>query len=265
MKCPVCKTESINSHKCLICGFDQLDKEFLNKEDAKQWKKEILLPFIQKHVCDVDDYSIEDGVLEEFYGEKPIVVLPTNVRKIEDNAFLECNQITCVVLPSELNEFGFGVFSDCESLVKINIPEGITELPEQTFAGCKALRNIILPKNLETIVSHAFSECESLTELVIPHSVKFIDYYAFFNCIALDKLVIPKTVETIKSNAFEGCGNLTIYCEHLSKPDDWDEDWCENGDLVMKGMTPYNAPKTVYWGNEWHYENSNPVPNEKRR
>jgi len=127
----------------------------------------------------------------------------------------------------ELNEFGFGVFSDCESLVKINIPEGITELPEQTFAGCKALSNIILPKNLDTIVSHAFSECESLTELVIPHSVKFIDYYAFFNCIALDKLVIPKTVETIKSNAFEGCGNLKIYCEHLSKPDDWDEDWCE--------------------------------------
>ena len=45
--CPVCKRDCIGTNICPICGFNQLGKDFLNKEDAEQWKKEVVLPFIQ--------------------------------------------------------------------------------------------------------------------------------------------------------------------------------------------------------------------------
>ena len=79
MKCPVCKTECGEANKCHTCGFDQLNVEFLNKEDAAQWKREILLPFIKQQVCDPDDFLIEDGILKDFSGEKPIVIIPNNI------------------------------------------------------------------------------------------------------------------------------------------------------------------------------------------
>lgn len=265
VKCPVCKTELINTDQCYACGFDKIKTEFLNKDEAEQWKREVLLPFINAYVCDTEDFVIEDGVLTEFYGEKTIVVLPNNVKKIDDNVFNECDCIKYVVLPPQLIELGFMSFADSESLIGIQIPCEIVELPEQTFAGCKSLQNILLPDSLETIASHAFSECENLKEIHIPYSVKYIDYYAFFNCISLSKIVIPNTVETIKGNAFEGCANLTIFCEHISKPDEWDDDWCENGDFIMKGKPPHDAPSMIYWGNDWHYENGEPVPNNRKR
>ena len=260
--CPVCRKEHIDTNICPICGFDQLGKEFLNKEDAEHWKNEVLLPFIDDNVCDLEDFLIEDGSLTEFSGEKPIVVLPSNIKRIDDDVFLECNHIKHIVLPSELNELGFAVFSDCESLTEVTIPDGITELPEQTFAGCKGLQSVVLPNGLLSIASHAFSECESLKKLHIPQNVNYIDIDAFFNCVSLTKIVIPKSVETIETNAFEGCANLEIYCEHLSKPEEWDDNWCNNGEWIIKNLRPHDAPRAVYWGDEWHYENGIPVPND---
>lgn len=93
-----------------------------------------------------------------------------------------------------------------------------------------------------------FPNAKKITGVIIPNSLKSIGIDSFFNCISLDRIVIPKSVETIGMNAFEGCANLTIYCEHISKPDDWDDAWCKNGDIVVTKLKPYNPPRTVYWG-----------------
>lgn len=264
-KCPVCKTEYQHTNNCQVCGFDQLGKEFLNKDEAELWKKDILLPFIKTYVCDPEDFVIEDDVLTEFCGQKPIVVLPDNVIKIDNYVFNECEYIKRVVLPSGLSELGWSVFADSGLGGEIHIPDKITKLPDSVFAGCETLKRVVLPINLNVIECQAFSECEGLTELTIPDSVKSIEFQAFFNCTSLDKIVIPKSVERIEGNAFEGCDNLTIFCEHMSKPDGWDSDWCEHFQYVMKNRQPRDLPKAIYWGDEWHYENGEPVPNKRKR
>lgn len=45
MKCPVCKTECGGYDNCPICGFDQLNKIFINKEEAILWEMESVAPY----------------------------------------------------------------------------------------------------------------------------------------------------------------------------------------------------------------------------
>ena len=43
MKCPICKNENNDEAiVCKICGFSELNVEFLNKEDAERWKETVL-------------------------------------------------------------------------------------------------------------------------------------------------------------------------------------------------------------------------------
>ncbi len=45
MKCPVCKNEcNINDKECSICGFTELNVEFLNEEEAAEWEGVVLKP-----------------------------------------------------------------------------------------------------------------------------------------------------------------------------------------------------------------------------
>ena len=42
MICPVCRTESYGKSKCSHCGFDQLNKEFISKEDYNYWVETVV-------------------------------------------------------------------------------------------------------------------------------------------------------------------------------------------------------------------------------
>ena len=43
MKCPICKNEcDINDKECSICGFTELNAEFLNQEEAAEWERTVL-------------------------------------------------------------------------------------------------------------------------------------------------------------------------------------------------------------------------------
>lgn len=45
MKCPVCKTDCSGFQKCPECGFDQLNKTFINKEEAVFWEQQVVIPY----------------------------------------------------------------------------------------------------------------------------------------------------------------------------------------------------------------------------
>lgn len=45
MKCPVCKTECGQSNVCTECGFAEVGKDFINREEAEQWFNETVIPY----------------------------------------------------------------------------------------------------------------------------------------------------------------------------------------------------------------------------
>lgn len=44
-KCPVCKKEHhVTETICINCGFDQLNREFINQEELQRWMEETIIP-----------------------------------------------------------------------------------------------------------------------------------------------------------------------------------------------------------------------------
>ena len=49
-KCMVCKAEiNIGDTKCPVCGFADLHKDFISKEDAENWMKAVVEPYREKY------------------------------------------------------------------------------------------------------------------------------------------------------------------------------------------------------------------------
>lgn len=48
MLCPVCKSECGNDTACAKCGFDQLQVEFLSRDEATHWMNTVVVPYREK-------------------------------------------------------------------------------------------------------------------------------------------------------------------------------------------------------------------------
>lgn len=96
-----------------------------------------------------------------------------------DYAFLYCNNLTNIVIPSTVTVIGDMAFARCERLENIMIPSTVTIIGDGAFAFCKSLEHIVLPPAVTVIGDGAFMLCESLENITIPQSVTEIGELAF--------------------------------------------------------------------------------------
>ena len=72
------------------------------------------------------------------------------------NAFVGCDKLTSVKLPSTLTFIGAEAFEDCFALTSITIPAGVTVIGKEAFSGCSALTSITIPASVTSIGGDAF-------------------------------------------------------------------------------------------------------------
>ena len=144
-------------------------------------------------VTNYTKFNIDAGALKGYTGGKPKgnIILPSDITKIDENAFKECTELT-----------GTLDLSKCVNLTLIGY---------NAFYKCSGLTGLILPENLTTIGINAFAECENLTgKLNLPESLKSVNDYAFNNCKKLNgELSLPQNLETIGKLAFKFCNGIT--------------------------------------------------------
>ena len=116
--------------------------------------------------------------------------------------FLECENLTSVVLPQTLTNIGSYAFCNCKKLTDVIIPNAVTNIDDSAFAYCN-LTNIQLPHLLTNIGNSAFIQCGGLTSIEFPESLINIGEHAFLNN-ALTDVYIPKKVNKIGAGAFAG-------------------------------------------------------------
>lgn len=139
--------------------------------------------------CSVDGvvFSKDKTVLYIYPGGKTdgTYTVPDSVKEIGETAFINCANLTEVIIPEGVTKLEPGTFSKCTGLTSINIPEGVTSVGKSAFAGCT-----------------------SLTEISIPNGVTEIGEYAFFHCTGLVGVAISDSVTNIGEDAFDECVNI---------------------------------------------------------
>lgn len=178
------------------------------------------------------------------------------VKKIINNAFSWCNELTSVTIPENITSIGYSAFYNCSSLVavhcnsiaswcnisfgdedanplyyagklyinnelltEITIPEGIRSIGDYTFINCDSLTTVNIPESVISIGGYAFSGCGNLTSIIIPEGVSTIKGGTFSDCSSLTTMSIPQSLLKIEKNAFERCEAITNI--HITSVEDW--------------------------------------------
>ncbi|MCR4602841.1 MAG: leucine-rich repeat protein [Prevotella sp.] len=118
----------------------------------------------------------------------------TGLTKIDDAAFKDCQQLTQVQLPKQLESIGKQAFMGCKNMRTINLPESLDNIGEEAFRDCATFSEIALPQSLSAIEASTFGGCESLQELTLPISIRLIGDGALAGCTSL-KDVYVKTMQ----------------------------------------------------------------------
>ena len=106
--------------------------------------------------------SIETVGIRAFYACRSLgAVKMTSVKKVSDDAFFGCDNLTDIDLGDSLESLGMQAFFGCRSLKAVSLPKSLTELRSSTFCGCLSLVTVELG-GVKKIGKDAFSGCTRL-------------------------------------------------------------------------------------------------------
>ena len=187
-----------------------------------------------------------------------------NVTEIDDEAFIDCSDLTSVVIPSSVELILSNPFQGCSSLASIVVDEGNrwydsrdncnaivikrgdSRPVNMLIAGCK---NTLIPSSVTSIDDDAFSG-SGLTSITIPSSVTSIGWSAFSNCSSLESVTIPASVTDIGGGVFTGCNSLASIVVEEGNPQFDSRDNCnaiidKTYDMLIAGCINTVIPSSV--------------------
>lgn len=140
--------------------------------------------------------DVFDGVLvtelsEQIFAHRTellSVEISDCVLRIDDYAFLGCNALKEVKLPTHLTVLGAGAFEVCAALESVTFGEKLETIGTSAFAKCKRLTEITLPNSLKTLGGRAFNSCKGLRTVTLGSGLESLGAYPFSSCDALETL-----------------------------------------------------------------------------
>lgn len=163
----------------------------------------------------VNGYSVEQIWYNAFMNCQKLisVTLPSTIKSnIRENAFGNCVNLESVVFEEGIKSKSLegSVFNGCKSLKSIKIPASIVDIANTCFSDCVNLEKVSFEKNskLESIGMDAFGGCESLTSIEIPPSCKRIYDGAFGSCYSLSEVKLNEGLVDVCEMAFYNCFSL---------------------------------------------------------
>lgn len=123
------------------------------------------------------------------------------VTAIGKDAFLFCDGLKSVIIPTSVTTIGNSAFSMCKGLTSVTIPSSVTKIENGAFWGCEALTSVVIPSGVTTIGERAFLGCKALTVVSIPDSVTSIGRDAF-DSRYVEVIRIGKALSMLKSSGF---------------------------------------------------------------
>lgn len=173
------------------------------------------------------------------YNSFTFLKIPESIEKIETHAFDYCNKMDSVVLPSNLRIIDESAFANCFSIRYIKFPSTLIEIGESAFNGCMNLQSIVLPDNVLYVGNRAFEDCTNLVDFTFSAKMKEIPEHCLSYNSKLVNVTIPEGIEKIGLGAFDHCPLLShvTFPESVTKLDEMI--------FTNSGITSITFPKKV--------------------
>ncbi len=150
------------------------------------------------------------------------ISLPTNLQTIGYRSFYGCRNLSAISIPNKVVSIGVEAFNYCTGLTKIVIPASVTEIGDGAFWHNWALKSIVVDvankdyvdvngvlfsKNWTRLISYPAGKTDQT--FTLPANTTTIGAGAFSNCKDLVSIVLPKDLVEIRRYAFQECNRLT--------------------------------------------------------
>ena len=154
----------------------------------------------------------ESNTPEHLVIPEGIEIIGPDVLFVSKNKFLRSN-IKSVKFPDSLKKIENNAFFRCTDLTNIQFGNGLEYIGKIAFASCRGLEEIVLPDSLRVIESQAFMDCSKLKNVVFNEGLQVIEWSAFYICKNLNEFVLPKSLRVVGDEALQYAKKVTIHGE----------------------------------------------------
>lgn len=152
---------------------------------------------------------LKDNEIRNFQNITSLII-PSNVTGIGSTAFLNCISLTHLTIPEGVKYFGAQVFWDCTSLTSFTFPNSLTSVGSQCFYNCASLKELInLNTDIITTGTHSIPY-NIITNVTLKEGLTILQNLGYpYSYSALKSLTIPTSITVAGGNALHGCVSLT--------------------------------------------------------
>lgn len=137
------------------------------------------------------------------------IVLPNNMEVLQRESLSACGKLTSVTLPANLKTIESAAFAGCSSLASLTFPASLELISAQAFQGTAFTEIDFSSAPDATLLNGVFGGCAQLARVVMPTNNTEVGNELFKGCTSLTEVVLPANATRIGQRAFEDCTGLT--------------------------------------------------------
>ena len=112
--------------------------------------------------------TLERGVFEDT-AISSISFVGTNIKKIPEGAFLNCERLASVDGLNLILEIEAKAFKGCIKLAELPFSQALSYIGDSAFEDCTAVKTLVVPASVDYIGEKAFKNCTSLVDVTLPY------------------------------------------------------------------------------------------------
>ena len=154
-------------------------------------RKHIVYIAAQREHIDLSAIPVENIGLFACYNNETVksITLPNTLKTIRDYAFADCDNLSSVIFPKQMELLGENCFESTD-ITDVVLPEGLKELPQMCFAYT-SINSVKWPSTLRKLCYRALNFCSD-NEIIIPEGVIEIETEAL---LCVTKVTFPSTLK----------------------------------------------------------------------
>lgn len=122
-------------------------------------------------VTDENGFVCYNDFLLGYVGKDSVISVPSGIREICEEAFLNNNTITEISLSNTVRIIGNSAFYGCVNLQKVDLPLELEEMGSNVFCDCKSIAQVTVPDSLVKAGAGSFIDCRSLKTINVPSCI----------------------------------------------------------------------------------------------